>query len=118
MVDISIENENLVVTLAGMDKLWALKSRLEVPLKNISAVRADPEITAKQGHTGLKITGARLGERMIAGSFQQHGDSVFWDVHDATKAIVIELHDEHYAELILEVNDPEGTVKTIEAAIG
>ena len=118
MVDISIENDKLIIVLSGMDKLWALKSRLEIPVGNISSVRTDPEITAKQGHTGLKITGARLGERMIAGSFSQHGDSVFWDVHNPDNAIVIELHDEKYAELILEVEDPEATVAAIQSAIG
>lgn len=117
MVDLSVEDGKLVLVLEGLDKLWAMKSRLEVPLANVSAVRADPEITGEKGRTGLKLTGARLGERLIAGSFRQDGGTVFWDVHDASKAIVIDLHDEHYARLIVEVEDPAAAVAKVEAAL-
>lgn len=118
MVDLSVEDGKLVLMLEGLDKLWALKSRLEVPLANVSAIRADPEITREKGHTGLKLTGARLGERLIAGSFRQEGKTVFWDIHDPSKAVVIDLHDEHYAQLIVEVEDPAAAVASVEAALG
>lgn len=117
MVDLSVEGGRLVLVLEGLDKLWALKSRLEVPLSNVSGIRADPEITREKGHTGLKLAGARLGERLIAGSFRQDGKTVFWDVHDPAKAIVIDLHDEHYGSLIVEVEDPSAAVATVESAL-
>lgn len=118
MVNVKIDNGTLVLTLEGLDKLWAMKSHLAIPLGNVSAVRADPRITGEKGRTGLKLTGARLGERLIAGSFRQDGKTVFWDVHDAAKAIVLDLHDEHYAQLVVEVEDPAATVAQIQAALG
>ena len=118
MVDVQIADGKLVLTLEGLDKLWAMKSHLSIPLANVSAVRADPAITAEKGRTGLKLTGARLGERLIAGSFRQDGRTVFWDVHDPAKAIVLDLHDEHYAQLIVEVEDPAAVVAKIRAALG
>ncbi|MEW6273307.1 MAG: hypothetical protein AB1689_28855 [Thermodesulfobacteriota bacterium] len=117
MVDVKVENNKLALTLEGLDKLWAMKSRLEIPLANVSAVRADPTIAKEKGRTGLKLTGARLGERLIAGSFRQDGRTVFWDVHDPAKAIVVDLHDEHYAQLIVEVEDPAATVARVQAAL-
>jgi hypothetical protein len=117
MVNVTIAGSTLELTLEGLDKLWAMKSHLAIPLANVSAVRADPRITGEKGHTGLKLTGARLGERLIAGSFRQDGKTVFWDVHDATKAIVLDLHDEHYAQLVVEVADPAAAVAQIEAAL-
>lgn len=117
MVDVKIEGGKVVLTLEGLDKLWALKSHLAIPLDNVAAVRADPQIVAQKGSTGLKLTGARLGERLIAGSFRQDGKTVFWDVHDPAKAIVLDLHDEHYAQLIVEVADPAATVAQVQAAI-
>lgn len=117
MVDVQIENGKVVLTLEGFDKLWAMKSRLEIPLANVSAVRADPAITGEKAGTGLKIVGARLGERLIVGSFRQDGKTVFWDVHDPSKAIVFDLHDEKYAQLIVEVEDPQATVARVQAAL-
>ena len=40
--------------------------------------------------------------------------AVFWDVHDPAKAVVIELADEHYARLVVQVADPGATVALVE----
>ena len=104
MEDLAVENGKLVLAL-------------EVPLENMSGIRADPGITREKGHTGLKLTGARLGERMIAGSFRQDGKTVFWDFHDRSKVIVIDLHDEHYACLIVQVADPAAAGDVVGALV-
>ena len=52
-----------------------------------------------------------------AGTFYQHGELVFWDVHHPEKTIVIELEHERYKRLIVEVDDPPGEVKKIKAAL-
>lgn len=52
-----------------------------------------------------------------AGTFHQDGERVFWDVHDPAKVIVIELADEHFKRLVIEVDDPEATVTAIKTAI-
>ena len=41
---------------------------------------------------------------------------MFWDVHDADKAIGIELRDERYARLVIEVADPEAEIRRITQA--
>jgi hypothetical protein len=51
-----------------------------------------------------------------AGRFYSHGQLVFWDVHDPEKAIGIDLRDEHYGRLVLEVGDPEQEIARIEQA--
>jgi len=47
----------------------------------------------------------------------QDGKRVFWDVHNPEKTIVIDLHDERYSELVVEVDDPETAVKLIQNAL-
>jgi len=42
---------------------------------------------------------------------------VFWDVHHPEKTIVIDLHDERYNELIVEVDDPASAVNLIQNAL-
>jgi len=41
---------------------------------------------------------------------------VFWDVHHPEKTIVIDLRDERYNELVVEVDDPEAAVRLIQNA--
>jgi hypothetical protein len=53
---------------------------------------------------------------VVAGSFYTEGECVFWDVHDAGKAIVIELGDDRYAQLVIEER-PAQHVDMIETAV-
>jgi hypothetical protein len=43
---------------------------------------------------------------------------VFWDVHDPQKTVVIQLRDERYARLVIEVEDPRATAATIQGRSG
>jgi hypothetical protein len=54
---------------------------------------------------------------ITAGTFYQDGKRIFWDVHHPEKTIVIELHDENYNQLIVEVEDPATAVKLIQDAL-
>jgi hypothetical protein len=54
---------------------------------------------------------------LTAGTFYQHGKRVFWDVHNPENTVVIELRDERYDELIVEVADPQLTVELVRAAL-
>jgi hypothetical protein len=42
---------------------------------------------------------------------------VFWDVHDAAKAVVIELTGDPYTRLVIQVDDPAATVAQVEHAL-
>ena len=41
MVDMTVADGKLILDVRGADKLWALKSSLEIPLEHIAAIRAD-----------------------------------------------------------------------------
>ena len=43
---------------------------------------------------------------------------VFYDTHKPEQTIVVDLDHEHYDRLILQVRDPEWSVKTITDAVG
>jgi hypothetical protein len=115
MVDLSVTNGTLVLHVRGADQLWALKSTLEIPLVHIAAVRADPEVARGWWH-GIKFPGTNIPGVITAGTFYLDGKRVFWDVHHPEKTIVIDLHDESYNQLIVEVKDPQSAVKLIESA--
>jgi hypothetical protein len=116
MVEISISAGKLHLEVRGLDKLWAFKGHLEIPLEHIRSVRQDLEAASGWWH-GFRMPGSQMPGVMTAGTFYQHGRRVFWDVHDPKKAILIELHDERYNELIVEVENPEFEVDRIRGAI-
>lgn len=115
-MDLSIGEGKLTLHVRGADKLWALKSSLEIPLVHIASVRADSE-AARGWYHGIRMPGTNVPGVITAGTFYQQGNRVFWDVHHPEKAIVIELHDEQYNELIVEVADPDEAVKLIQNAL-
>jgi len=116
MVDFSISAGNLVLHVRGADKLWALKSSLEIPLKHISEIRADPAMARGWWH-GLRMPGTNIPGVLTAGTFYQDGKRVFWDVHNPENTVVIELKDERYNELVVEVADPKSSVELVKAAL-
>jgi hypothetical protein len=115
MVDLSVADGKLVLNVRGADKLWALKSSLEIPLQHIFDVRADPNIAHSWYH-GIRMPGTQIPGVLTAGTFYQHGQRVFWDVHKPDNTIVIELRDERYNELIVEVSDPQEAIELIRTA--
>jgi hypothetical protein len=116
LVDFSIAEGKLVLHVRGADKLWAFKSSLEIPLVHIAGVRADPEV-ARGWYHGIRMPGTNVPGVITAGTFHQDGKRFFWDVHSPEKTIVIDLHDERYNELVVEVDDPDAAIKLIQGAL-
>lgn len=113
MTTVTISDGKLLIEVQGWDKLWALKSHLEVPLEHVKAVRSAKDERVQ----GIRAPGTYYPGIIAAGSFHQIGKHVFWDVHNQDRAIAIDLHDERYTTLVLEVEHPEVTMAEIEKAI-
>jgi hypothetical protein len=117
MVNIKIEDDRAIFEVQGLDKLWSLKSRLEIPLAHIKGARADPN-PAMGWFQGLRLAGTELPKIFRAGTFYQQGEFVFWDVHEPKNTIVIDLDHERYKKLIIEVGDPDQEIKKINSSVG
>ncbi|WP_280302396.1 hypothetical protein [Nocardia neocaledoniensis] len=114
MAEVSIDGGDLVVRIEGLDKLWALKSRLVIPLTNVRGATVDPGIVKER--KGIRAPGTHLPGVITAGTFHIDGEQVFWDLRDPEKAVVVELADERYARLVIEVDNPAEVVALIEKA--
>jgi hypothetical protein len=117
MVEISILGDRVHFEVQGMDKLWALKSHLEIPLEHVLNARIDPEPARGWWH-GVRLPGTQVPGVLTAGSFYQHGGFVFYDVHNPDNTIVLDLDHEHYQRLVIEVADPAAAVKLLSRATG
>lgn len=116
MVDLSTSEGKLVLNVRGADRLWAFKSSLAIPLEHVQAIRAGSSIARGWWH-GIRMPGTSLPGVITAGTFYQHGKRVFWDVHNPENTVVIELRDERYNELIVEVADPDAAVGLVKASL-
>ena len=116
MVNVSVEGDRVRFEVEGWDKLWALKSQLEIPLEHIDVGSrrsgAGSWLVARVQDAGTQIPGV-----LTAGTFYQSDGAVFYDVHDPDRTVVLELDHEHYKRLVIEVEDPTATVGKLRAAI-
>ena len=117
MAELEISAGKLIIHIKGWDQLFALESRLEVPLQHISHVDVSPP-EAHEVFKGLRMGGTNLPGVITAGRYLQGGQWAFWDVHDPAKAIAIYLHDEGYAKIVVGVDDPAAASEMIRSATG
>jgi hypothetical protein len=115
MVIITTENNNLILHVKGMGKILAFKSEMTIPIEHIKGVTADSG--AFDMPKGIRAPGTAVPGIVYAGTFYHDGDKVFWDVHNRAKTIVIELRDEEFSRLIVEVENVDEAVKLIEEGI-
>jgi hypothetical protein len=114
MTTVEIGPSHLRVEVEGFDKVLALRSSIEIPIEHVRGASRDP--AALHEPRGLRLLGTSLPGVVVAGSFYG-GQWLFMDVHEAERAIKIDLDHEHYAALVVEVQDPVATVEAINAAV-
>jgi hypothetical protein len=112
---VSVQGDMLTVVMHGLDKLWSMKSQLDIPLAHVRGATVDPTIVHES--KGWRGPGSNVPGVITAGTFHQYGEHIFWDVHRAENAVVIELEHDSFARLVIEVDDPSATVQLIERAI-
>jgi hypothetical protein len=116
MVDVRVDGDRVIFEVEGIDKLWSLRSRLDIPLAHITDVEANADQVGRWWH-GVKLWGTDVPGVFAAGTFFYHQELVFWDVHDPAKTIIVSLDHEHYKKLIVEVADPKAAAAQLLAVV-
>jgi hypothetical protein len=117
MVDVTIEGDRAVFEVEGWDKMWSLRSRLEIPLAHITGAEVNTE-EVRRWWRGFRVAGTSVPTVFTAGTFYYHGELVFWDIRDPADTIIVSLEHERYRKLIIEVRDPAAVVARLQSAIG
>ena len=107
----------MIVTLHGLDVVWATRRRIIVPLDHIRGAHHDAHASRHGPWLGAGQTPALLDYAVAAGPMLVHGRREFWDVRDPRRAIAIDLADEQFDRLVIEVADPAATVEAVNAAV-
>jgi hypothetical protein len=111
MVEVTLDDEMVVFNVKGWHKLWALKSNLIIPRAHILGAQKDPSVFEKP--KGWRVPGTNVPGLIAAGTFHVEGKSIFWDVNSAENIVVIDLADEDYNQLIIEVENPDSVISML-----
>lgn len=116
MTSLTCTDNELVITVEGIDKLLAFKGEVKLELAHIKNVEVNHEglMDFKTATFGI---GTIFAGKIQAGTFKENGEKSFWDVHDITKTILLTLEDDVYSKVIIEVEDPEEAVAKIKASL-
>ena len=110
MVDLVQKDHQFIFEIRGIHKLWALKSKISVSKENIiEAYQNEKEFTFWKG---IRAPGTEIPWLIVACTFYKKGRN-FWDVSNKKKAIVVELQDQCFKKLIIEVENPEAVIKIL-----
>jgi hypothetical protein len=111
---IRLTGRGIVVEPLGIMKLFALRPRIEVPSAHVrSAFTVDrPQ---EQYRPGLRLPGTRL-PGLLAGTFQAMGERSFWVVGLGRTSIRLNLTDEWYDYIVIDVADPAAALEQINKA--
>jgi hypothetical protein len=111
MVTINRQNDNFIFEVKGMHKLWAFKSQLIIPINHIISAHQDLETI--KGWKGWKEAGTSIPKLITAGTFEKDGNKIFWDTSNIENCIIVNLKDEDYQELIIEVENPAEAIEIL-----
>ena len=110
MVSVTVNGDTFIFEIKGFHKIWALKSKIIVSKENIiRAYQNENEFTFWKG---FRMPGTEIPGLIAAGTFYKKGRN-FWDVINTKKALVVELKDNYYKKLIIEVENPEAAMQVL-----
>ena len=114
MVSVTQQGDDIHFTVQGMHKVWAFKSSLTIPRAHIASARQDA--AARDLH-GFRALGTAVPWVIEAGTFYfNYGlKPTFADVRHPERTVIIDLHDEEYQQLIIEVEDPAAVLALLGA---
>jgi hypothetical protein len=111
MVHVQQQGDTVVFTVEGWHKLWSFRSEFRIPRAHVLGARHDPEAAKAWG---IRAPGTHVPGLLKAGTFyfDNTGDNkpTFLDVQHRENTVVIDLADEEYNRLIIEVADPAAVV--------
>lgn len=121
------EDNRITIKVKGFDKILTLESKIKIPIEHIESIRyAEKTIIEDRRRLGMsRSVGFRYGKRFIVGTFVEweRNKVVFWNIHNKKAAvygnvIVIELRNERYNELVLEVEHSERVMAELRRVTG
>jgi hypothetical protein len=106
----------LHVAFAGLDALWTLRRRVEVPVEAVLSARAMPLAEALAEKPLVRAPGTYLPGVIVAGTYRHlrgRRRPQLWCAHSDDDVLVIDLGDAPYERIVLSVADPAAAAREL-----
>jgi hypothetical protein len=117
MARLIVDGPDLVVGLSWLEKLGAAHGDVRVPLRTVRSAEAEPHPWSAL--RGLKLAGTGIPGVAALGTRYFSGGRDFTALLGRRPAVRVELSDESpFAQLLVSVRDPQGTLAAVHSATG
>jgi len=110
MVSVVLQGSTVVIKILGFHKVLALKSQIQF---NKTSIRKINIAEKKLRPPLLRCPGIAIPWIISAGTFLGKGKKEFWDRKYKKEAIEIELENEKYTKIVVDVENPEEIIKLL-----
>lgn len=105
MVTLTATDDAFLFDIKRGHKIWALKSKINIPKENL--VQAYQDKAELNNWSGFRIPGTYIPYIITAGTFYRKGNRNFWDMMNKKNTIIVELKNNYYNKLYIEVENPK-----------
>jgi hypothetical protein len=109
VAEVEIATDALIVHVRGMDRLWALRGRLEIPFAHVVTAEADPELARGwwRGIRSGKAAVAEERERIKEPNLYQDWERLTEQLYELSRRSGEELHGEFTEGQLIEYIEEE-----------
>lgn len=104
MVSITATPEKFIFNIKGWHQIWALRDKITINKEDVVNVYQNTEELKKW--KGIRV-GTEIPGIIAAGTFSWKGKRNFWDVMKNKNTIIVELQNNIFNKLYVEVENPE-----------
>jgi hypothetical protein len=115
MAKVSIQNDQLVVTIGVFEAIQALQGSFTVPLHKVRGATEDPNYI--RSGLGLRSPGTGLPGLIARGTFRKIGEKVLSLWGHNQQIVVVELNDSKWDRLVLGCDNAKKLARLINEAI-
>ena len=101
MARIDCDDERIAIQLSPLDEVLSLHGSLHIPLTHVRSARHEP--VPEEWFRGVRL-GTNLPGVKVAGTFLTGEGMIFYDFHDPSRCLILDLAHEHYRRVIVEVD--------------
>ena len=104
---VEVADDELIIRPRGLNRLWALKSEVRVPLSQVSDVRVD--VPRRSLPSGFRVPGTYVPGLIQAGTYRRRGETSFWLVGRTPTVTVVDAPGGRFDRIVLQLSDTAAT---------
>lgn len=104
MNNVIITDEDIIIEVEGLDRIWSFKGKLTFPRSSISKIYSRPKALKPPW---LRAPGTYLPKLIAAGTYHGSGRKEFWNTHFREDCVVFDLIDFDYTRVVVDINDAQ-----------